>query len=252
MPDLTLAWWILPLFFLVAMLYASVGHGGASGYLALFALTGVATSAVVPIALILNILVAGIGFVVYLRSGFFSFRLLKPFIIGSIPAAYVGGLIPLSSTAFGLILGLALILAALRMLFLREVKAVSSVEQETRSWMWCLLIGVVLGLISGMVGIGGGVFLSPILLFLGWADAKQTAAVSSAFIVVNSLSGLAGHLSRGNVSTGSMVVLGMFVLAGGFLGSYLGARRVRPLFLQVLLGFVLFIAGGKLLLPLLK
>ncbi|MBI5474666.1 MAG: sulfite exporter TauE/SafE family protein [Ignavibacteriae bacterium] len=248
MPEVIVAWWILPLFFFVAMLYASVGHGGASGYLALFALAGVATSAVVPIALMLNILVASVGFAVYQRNGYFSFRLLKPFIIGSIPAAFIGGLIPLSSQTFSLLLGLALTLAAIRMLFLREVKATSPDKTIGQNWIWPLCIGLVLGLVSGMVGIGGGIFLSPILLFLRWADAKHTAAVSSAFIVVNSVSGLAGHLSRGNVATSPMIILGACVLAGGFLGSYLGARRARPLFLQTLLGLVLLIAGGKLLL----
>ncbi len=251
MLDVSLAWWALPLFFLVAMLYASVGHGGASGYLALFALLGAAKSTVVPIALILNILVASIGFVIYLRSGFFSFRLLLPFIVSSVPAAYIGGWIHLSSTTFSLILGLALVLAALRMLFLREVKAVTTEVHGGQSWASSLLIGLALGFIAGMVGIGGGVFLSPILLFLKWADVKQTAAVSSAFIVLNSLSGLAGHLSRGIVAADSMALLGVFVLAGGLVGSYLGARRIRPLLLQVLLGVVLLIAGGKLLVPLL-
>ncbi len=234
------------------MLYASVGHGGASGYLALFALLGVVQSSVVPIALILNILVAGIGWIVYMRRGFFSLSLLLPFVIGSIPAAFLGGHMQLSSTAFSLVLGAALMLAALRMLFLREVQPVSSVAVTRQRQVWSMVLGVFLGLIAGMVGIGGGVFLSPILLFLKWADVKQSAAVSSAFIVLNSLSGLSGHLLRGSVPTGPMVLLGGVVLAGGLAGSYAGSWHVRPLHLQTLLGVVLLIAGGKLILPFLR
>jgi hypothetical protein len=248
--EASLAWWAFPLFFVVAMLYGSVGHGGASGYLALFALLGVAQSGVVPIALMLNTLVAGLGWFIYMRRGFFSVSLLLPFVIGSVPAAFLGGRIQLSATAFGLVLGATLVLAALRMLFLREVRPVSNITVTRQRQVWSMVIGVILGFLAGMVGIGGGVFLSPILLFLKWADAKQTAAVSSAFIVLNSLSGLAGHFLRGSVPTGPMVLLGGVVLAGGLAGSYAGSRHVRPLYLQTLLGVVLLIAGGKLLLPL--
>ena len=187
MPEASLAWWAFPLFFIVAMLYASVGHGGASGYLALFVLFGIAQSGVVPIALMLNTLVAGLGWIVYMRRGFFSASLLLPFVIGSIPAAFVGGRIQLSSTAFSLVLGATLVLAALRMLFLREVQPVSNVAVTRQRQVWSVVLGIILGLLAGMVGIGGGVFLSPILLFLKWADAKQTAAVSSAFIVLSVL-----------------------------------------------------------------
>lgn len=250
MPETSLVWWAYPLFFLVAMLYASVGHGGASGYLALFALLGVAQSGVVPIALILNLLVAVLGWIVYTRRGYFSASLLLPFVIGSVPAAFLGGRIQLSSTIFSLVLGVTLVLAALRMLLLREVQPVSNNTVTRQRQVWSVVLGVILGFLAGMVGIGGGVFLSPILLFLGWADVKQTAAVSSAFIALNSLSGLAGHLLRGSVPAGPMVLLGVVVLAGGFAGSLSGSRHVRPRHLQTLLGVVLLVAGGKLLLPL--
>jgi uncharacterized protein len=247
--DITLTWWALPLFFIVAALYSCVGHGGASGYLALFALLGAASAAIVPIALTLNVLVAGIGFFNYWRSGYFSPRLLLPFVVGSVPAAYVGGLVDLPRTIFAAVLGSALILAAVRMLFLREVRPVGSPQKPLSRWAISLVLGLVLGLVSGVVGIGGGIFLSPILLFLQWADAKRTAAVSSAFIVLNSLSGLAGHLSRGDVRLAPFLLVGATVLAGGMTGSYWGAWHVRPLLLQTLLGVVLLVAGIKLLLP---
>ncbi len=250
MAEFDLSWWTLPLFFGVALLYSSVGHGGASGYLALFALLGIATSRIVPIALTLNILVAGIGFFNYSRRGFFSFKLLLPFVLASIPAAYIGGSIQLPTHIFGMILGSALLAAAVRMLFLHEVHATA--ESTMNRWPISLTLGGVLGLISGLVGIGGGVFLSPILLFMKWADAKQTAAVSAAFIVLNSMSGLAGHLSRGNIEYEALFSVAAVVLGGGLIGSYLGARFARPRVLQILLGIVLLIAGGKLLLPFLK
>jgi uncharacterized protein len=234
------------------MLYASVGHGGASGYLAVFSLLGVANVAVVPIALTLNVLVASIGFFNYRRSGHFSFHMLLPFVVGSVPAAYCGGRIPLSSATFALILGLVLILAAMRLLFVSGMNFRAAGAERIQSWGLSLLIGVTLGFVSGMVGIGGGIFLSPILLFLGWANVKQTAATSSAFIVLNSLSGLAGHLSHGSPPDSSIVMCGLLVLAGGFVGSALGANRMSPRFLQLLLGIVLLVAGGKLLVPLIS
>lgn len=249
MPEL--AWWMFPLFFAVAFLYSSVGHGGASGYLALFALLGATTAAIVPVALVLNVAVAGIGFINYWRAGHFSPHLLLPFIIGSVPAAYIGGLIHLPTAAFTAMLGSALLAASLRMLFLKEVKAADANENRQRYWLLRFFIGAVLGLLSGMVGVGGGIFLSPILLFLRWADARKTAAVSSAFIVLNSLGGLAGHVMRDNVTLAPLATLGAVALCGGLLGSFVGARRARPRVLQVLLGIVLLIAGGKLLLPLL-
>jgi uncharacterized membrane protein YfcA len=247
--ELTQTWWVLPLFFLVAMLYASVGHGGASGYLALFSLLGVANAAVVPIALVLNILVAGVGFFVYRRSGYFSFRTLLPFVLGSIPSAYLGGSVHLSSEAFAIVLGLALVFAALRLLFLGKLKADQGLMTQPQTWWLSLIIGVALGFVSGMVGIGGGIFLSPILLFLKWTSVKQTASLSSGFIVVNSISGLAGHLSHSSIPDASIALSGLFVLAGGFAGSALGANHISPRFLQILLGFVLLIAGSKLLVP---
>jgi len=210
----------------------------------------VAQSTVVPVALTLNVLVATVGWFVYMRRGYFSARLLMPFLVGSIPAAYLGGRIHLSSATFGVLLGIALVCAALRMLVLREVRPSAGIDAGRRRRLWSVAIGAVLGLIAGMVGIGGGIFLSPLLLFLKWADAKQTAAVSSAFIVLNSLSGLAGHLARESVPTGPMVLLGTVVFAGGLVGSFAGARYIRSLHLQIILGAVLFLAGGKLLLPL--
>jgi len=247
MPEGLLPLGVLLLFFLVAVLYSSVGHGGATGYLGLFAFLGAATTLVVPVALILNVLVAGTGFIVYKRSGHFSFSLLAPFLVASIPAAFLGGLLRIEVAEFHLILGMVLLLAGLRMLFFRTVRLKKACMIPGSNVLLSGLIGFVLGIVSGVVGIGGGVFLSPIILFLGWADARQTAAVSSAFIVLNSLSGLLGQFAKGNMLNDSLWLLLIIVFIGALLGSTLGAKHVRIQLLQILLGIVLFGAGGKMI-----
>ncbi|MCZ7558115.1 MAG: sulfite exporter TauE/SafE family protein [Bacteroidia bacterium] len=239
--------WILGLFFLIAVLYSSVGHGGATGYLGLFAFLGAATAAVVPVALVLNMLVAGTGFYIFRRKGYFSWTLLAPFVAASIPAAFLGGMLRLEADTFRAILGVVLLAAGLRMAFIPQV-TISRLASSTRYRVALSVgIGLTLGIISGMVGIGGGVFLSPIIMFLGWADARQTAAVSSAFIVLNSLSGLLGQITKGNVEVGSMWLLAVIVFIGALVGSSLGARQTRVRRLQVVLGVVLLGAGGKMI-----
>lgn len=249
MSEIPLPFVIFPLFFIVAFVYSSVGHGGASGYLALFALFGIATPAVAPVALMLNVIVASTGWWRYWKSGYFSGTMLLPFIVASIPAAFLGGLITLSPRVFSLILGLALLWAAIRLAIVEEIKAEATANPVVSSqqiWVWGIPIGGGIGLLSGLVGIGGGIFLSPILLFLRWADVKRTAALSSAFIVLNSMSGLAGHLTRSSVDLLSFFPYALAVTAGGFLGAHTGAVRLRPKTLQVLLAIVLVVAGVKL------
>ncbi len=248
MPEISFPWEIYPLMLLVALLYSSVGHGGASGYLALFALFGIAVPAVVPIALILNILVASTSFFRYRSSGYFSARMILPFVVLSIPAAFIGGSLPISQQLFSLILGVALMLSALRIIALREEQGNASEPLQSTLWKWGLPIGALLGLISGMTGIGGGVFLSPILLLARWTDVKRSAALASAFIVVNSISGLVGQLTRTSLNLSVVLPLALVVVTGGAIGSYAGAARLRPRWLQALLSVVLLIAGGKLLL----
>lgn len=242
-------WIFLPLFFLVAALYSSVGHGGASGYLALFALSGMAAPSVIPVALVLNITVAAISFFNYWKRGHFSLSLLLPFVVTSVPAAYLGGQTTVDDEVFRLVLGLALLLVAVRLLFIRELRQRSGSMSRMQRWVIAAPVGLVLGFLSGMVGIGGGVFLSPVILLLGWAEIKGTAAVSSAFIVLNSMSGLLGHFARGTDIALPFIVLVAAVVLGGFLGSRLGAQRLSGKHLQVALGLVLVVAGGKLILP---
>ena len=251
MSEIPLPFVIFPLFFFVAFVYSTVGHGGASGYLALFALFGIATPEIAPVALMLNIIVASMSWWRFAKNGYFSWRLLLPFVVTSIPAAFVGGLILISQTTFLLILGLALLWASARLAFAEEIK-VDAVEMEKgkfgKLWFFGLPIGGGVGVVSGMVGVGGGIFLSPIILLKKWADAKRTAAVSSAFIVLNSLGGIAGNATRVSVDYASFVPFAVAVVLGGILGSYTGAVRVSARTLQVLLAVVLVIAGVKTLL----
>jgi uncharacterized membrane protein YfcA len=239
--------WLLPLFLLAAMLYSSVGHGGASAYLAILVLAGYARPEIAPTVLILNILVTVTGFANYFRAGHFTPRILWPFILASIPAAYLGGMISLSQQTFSGILGGALFIAGLRFtLFSKPILPRPPVKP---SWIYGigLPVGLALGFLAGLIGIGGGIFLSPLLLLMGWADAKQTAAVSAAFIILNSLSGLAAHALNGTIHPELAVPLGLTVLIGGQIGSWWGAWKVPPKILQQILGVVLLIASLKMI-----
>ncbi len=245
MSELHIPIHIYPLLFIVACLYSSVGHGGASGYLALFAIFGIVSSALAPIALVLNIIVASTSFLIYHHSGYFTLRLLLPFIVSSIPAAFLGGWITITDEVFGFLLGSILLLTGLRLLFSPVVEKKVQVTGRT-IWFLGVPIGLVLGGVAGMIGIGGGVFLSPIILLLGWADVKRTAAVSAAFIVLNSISGLTGHIVRGNLIFEPILPIGGIVIAGALIGSYLGAKSIPQRYLQLALGIVLVVASLKL------
>ncbi|MEK7264431.1 MAG: sulfite exporter TauE/SafE family protein [Bacteroidota bacterium] len=238
--------YLLPIFFIVAFLYASVGHGGASGYLAVFALFSIASPAIAPLALVLNIIVAGTSYWRYYSAGYFSPRLLLPFIVGSIPCAFLGGLLPISDAVFSLLLGISLLFAALRLLIQNAVYVEREHLTTVRLWLIGIPVGAVLGFISGMVGIGGGVFLSPLLLFLHWADAKRTAALASAFIILNSISGLFGHIYRANFSFALVLPFAAVVFIGGMLGAKTGATQLPLKTLQRILAVVLLFAGIKM------
>jgi hypothetical protein len=240
-------WILAPLFLIASFLYSTVGHGGASAYLAIGALVGLSRAEMVPIALSLNVLVTSLGLWHYGRAGFFQLRLLLPFVLTSIPMAFIGGSLELSPQVFSALLGVTLLIAALRLLGLG--RAMRPREVESR-WLWPvgLLLGALLGFLAGLIGVGGGIFLSPLLLFLGWANVKRTAAVSAAFIWVNSLSGLFAHALRGTSDWDLLLPLLAVVAVGGGLGSRLGALRFSPVLIQRLLGAVLLVASLKLLL----
>ncbi|MBW7892203.1 MAG: sulfite exporter TauE/SafE family protein [Chitinophagaceae bacterium] len=230
--------------FIVAMLYASVGHGGASGYLALMAFFSFAPATMRPTALVLNIFVSFIAFTQYYRGGHFRWRLFWPFAIASIPAAFLGGLITIDARLYKIILGTLLLFPVIR---LGGFKLEESDGDKEQSIAGSLLIGGAIGLLSGMIGIGGGIILSPAVLLLHWANMKQTAAISALFILVNSIAGLAGLFIRGFDFDPAMVWMIVVALAGGLTGSYLGAIKAKGLLLKRVLAFVLLIASIKLL-----
>lgn len=234
------------LVFLSALLYASVGHGGASAYLAVMALWGVSPAIMRPTALVLNLLVSSIAFLRFSRAGDFRFRLLWPFAMTSIPLAFVGGRIVLPTNVYRPLLGAILLYAAYRLV--RGAPTPASAVRESPPLLLALLLGAGIGLLSGLTGVGGGIFLSPLLLLMGWADAGRTAATSSAFILVNSVAGLAGQTAASiPVFHGHTPVLAPIAAVGGWLGAEYGARRInRPAFRR-LLALVLTIAGLKLI-----
>jgi hypothetical protein len=238
---------LIPAFFLVAMLYASVGHGGASAYLAILVLTGFTRNEIAPTVLVLNILVTLLGTMNYYRAGHLDLKLLFPFILTSIPAAFLGGSMKVSEQTFSIILGLTLLAAALR--FLIFTKPIMGKQNLSPGLLFGvgLPVGLGLGFLAGLIGIGGGIFLSPLLLIMGWAGAKKTAAVSAGFILLNSLSGLIAHLIRTAPDWPLLIVLAFTVLMGGWIGAYRGAYKLQPVTLQRLLGIVLLIASAKLL-----
>jgi uncharacterized membrane protein YfcA len=243
-PDVYLV--ALPLLFIVAALYSSVGHGGASGYWAVFGLLGLATAPLVPVVLVMNILVASISFIHFRKVGQFQFRRFLPFVVSSIPAAFLGGVWKVSDTIFPLLLGIALLCAGLRIIGVQPKPSERELSGK-HLWLFALPIGFVLGLVSGMIGIGGGVFLSPILIYLGLTDTKGSAAMSSAFIVVNSISGLAGQAPHVTLAPAIFVLLVAVGIGGGFVGANWGALRAKTRRLQYVLGTVLVLASMKLL-----
>ncbi|MBI4931462.1 MAG: sulfite exporter TauE/SafE family protein [Bacteroidetes bacterium] len=240
----TTYWLFILLLFIVAFLYASVGHGGASGYLALMALFGIAPSVMKSSALLMNIFVSLIAFYEYYRGGHFRWKLFFPFAIASIPFSFMGAYITLDAFLYKKILGVILIFPILR-LFGIFGKGNESEKEINRTWAFAL--GALIGLLSGIIGIGGGIILSPIILLLHWGNMKETAAVSALFIFVNSVSGLAGVFSNG-VSIDHSVYVWVFVaLLGGFSGAYFGSRKLNNPVLKKILSVVLVIASVKLL-----
>jgi uncharacterized membrane protein YfcA len=239
--------WLSAACFAAALLYSSVGHGGASAYLAILVLAGYDRTAIAPTVLLLNILVTAAGVANYRQAGHLSVRLLLPFALTSIPAAFLGGSVELPSRYFSTLLGATLLIAAARFLLLTAPVQIRTPANAATVYAVGLPLGGLIGFVSGLVGIGGGIFLSPLMLLLGWADAKQTAAVSAGFILLNSLSGLTAHAGRGTADWAVMAPLAVAVLIGGAIGSHLGARLILPITLQRLLGAVLLLAGIKLI-----
>ena len=234
------------LIFCVALLYSSVGHAGASGYLAAMALFSVSPAIMKPSALILNILVASVGTFQFARVHAVRWRMLAPFAAGSIPMAFLGGAISLSATSYRILLGVLLIYGAYRL-----ATKVPAVEEVTpmRHWATGVALGAVIGFVAGLVGVGGGIFLSPLILLRRWAGARETAGISVAFILLNSVAGLLGHISAVKGVPTIVPVFAACAMVGGTIGSTLGSRYLSFRSLRYLLAFVLALAGAKLVVP---
>ncbi len=231
--------------FIVAVMYSSVGHGGASGYLAVMAFLAVAPEVTRPTALVLNLFVASIGTYQFWRTGYFSWRIFWPFALTSIPFAFLGGLIYLPTQIYKIVLGAVLMLAALRLAW--RLAPTDNIK-EPQLWI-ALAIGAVIGLLSGLVGVGGGIFLTPVLLLMNWSETKTAAGVSAMFILVNSMAGLLGQYSKGALSIlpNEVWIWIAAAVGGGLIGSTLGSTRFDSITLRRVLAVVLVIAGVKLI-----
>jgi uncharacterized membrane protein YfcA len=241
---------VAALIFAVAVLYSTVGHAGASGYLAAMALFGMAPAVMKPTALVLNIIVAAVGTFRFIRAGFFSWRTFWPFAAASIPAAFIGGWLTLPAAVYKAVVGVALIYSAVRIFF--SAKRADDQETHTVPIAIALLWGAGIGFLSGLTGVGGGIFLSPLLLLMHWAKTKETSGVSVTFILVNSIAGLLGHglfSHFANVAAVPRAALlwAPMALVGGIIGTELGTRRLPIAGIRRWLAVVLVVAGVKLL-----
>lgn len=230
--------------FFVAFLYAAVGHGGASGYLALMALYGVAPEEMKPTALMLNLFVSLTSFIQYYRGGYFLKKVFIPIAAASIPMAFIGGMITVEEHLYKRVLGVLLLFPIIRFFFFKNVE---DNMLKPSNLTIAIATGALVGLLSGMIGIGGGIILSPILLLLQWTNQKQTAAISAAFIFVNSIAGLGGMLTQGISFNSNMVVYIAVAFTGGLLGAYFGAKKFNQNVLKYVLATVLLLASYKLL-----
>jgi uncharacterized membrane protein YfcA len=233
------------IFFFIALLYSTVGHAGASGYLATMALLSFPSGVMKPTALALNIIVALIGSIRFYKAGYFSWRLFRHFALASVPFAYLGGSMTVHTVVYKCLVGIALVFAALHLL-VRSRAAGAGEYSESPGAMASLGTGSMIGFLSGLTGVGGGIFLSPVLIIFKWAGLRTAAAISAMFILVNSLSGLAGHLHKGGSLPDHLGIWSVAVIAGGFIGSTLGATRFNNPVLRALLGIILLMAGVKL------
>ncbi len=237
---------ILLLVATVAVAYAMVGHGGASGYLALMGVLGFAPEVMRPTALVLNICVSLIAFLQFSAAGHFRWKLFWPFALASVPFAFIGGRVGLDPLWYKRVLALCIIVAALRLfgVFGQGQRALREVPLGI-----ALGVGGSIGGLSGMLGIGGGILLSPVLLICAWADAKEAAAIAAPFILVNSIAGLAGMSIQALQLDQHMLIWSGTAIGGGLLGSYIGARKAPEPRLRQALGVVLLLASIKLCWP---
>lgn len=235
------------LFLIISILYSSVGHAGASGYLAVMALLSFAPETIKPTSLILNVVVASIASVKYIKADFFDKRVFLAFILTSLPMAFVGGYITISPGYFKLIAGLFLVVSSL-LLIIRVYYKPTPMSTQQMPFVYGLICGSLIGLISGLIGVGGGIFLSPIIIMANWTSIKNASGVAALFILFNSLAGLAGHVLALNKLDHSIFYWIIAVLTGGLIGSFLGTIKFNNKIIITCLFLVLLSAGLKFLL----
>ncbi|MEN9570483.1 MAG: hypothetical protein RL172_1714 [Bacteroidota bacterium] len=241
---MTTLFFIPLLLFVVAFLYASVGHGGASGYIAVLTIFGISMQQYRPVVLLMNTIIASIAFIQFYRAGYFKWQLAWPFLLSSIPMAYIGSQFKTSQQVYNLVLGIALLFPVLRLLihsFKEQGPAKPLAIPAALAW------GAVIGIAAGFLNIGGGIFLSPVIILMAWGNTKEAAAVSSLFIVCNSLAGLAA-IKFGSIQL-SPAAYGWIgaAVTGGMLGAYLGSHRFNLATVRYILAMVLLIASVKLI-----
>jgi uncharacterized membrane protein YfcA len=243
---------ILAAIFLVAVLYSSVGHGGGSGYLAVMAFFAIAPNVTKPTALALNIFVSGIATIQFYRRGHFSWKVFLPFALASIPLAFIGGTIDLPIEYYKILLGLVLLFAAFRLAWKfrnKEEEAEDKEEKISGHPLWlALIIGSLIGITSGLIGVGGGIFLTPILFLTNWTETRRAAGISAMFVLVNSAAGLLGNYQNAVNLPANVWTWIIVAVIGGIIGSTLGSKYFNSIALRRALAVVLLVAGVKLLL----
>ena len=241
--DPSISPWLLLFVAIAAILYSSVGHGGASGYLAAMALFGLEPAMMKPAALTMNIFVTVLVLWRISRTGPFNWRLFLPFALASVPMAFIGGAYTINSSAYHVMVGLALLLAMWRLLWEGDDS-----DRIRGPALWAALpVGAVLGLVSGLTGVGGGIFLSPLLLLFHWTSMRGSVAIAAAFILLNSIAGLAGYASTATHWPAGIPVLVVAAMLGALIGTELGTRRLAPAHLRKVLAVVLVVAGAKMI-----
>jgi uncharacterized membrane protein YfcA len=230
--------------FAAALLFAIAGHTGASAYLAIFGLLGMVPNDIKPVVLALNVVVGSVAVYKFSRAGHFSWRLIWPFILLSIPGSFLGGLIALPTPAYRILVGVVLVYASFMMLF--DIPTKNEAQPDFPPVWLSLLLGAGIGFTAGLIGMGGGILLSPILILTNWAGPQLTAGTIAVFVLVNSISGLLGHWSISMHLPSQLPIWGAVALIGGWIGAEIGSRRLSANFLRRMLGLILLLSGGRM------